>query len=514
MTYPDQPVGTVYNGAGSTEDSMAKIQWDAEVHRMTKIKVIGVGGGGCNAVDDMVHSGFSGVDFYGINTDFQALQVSAVPTKVQIGAEITHGLGAGAIPELGEEAARAHEKELRACLEGADMVFITAGMGGGTGTGAAPVVAEYAKSMDILSVAIVTKPFTFEGPQRMRRAEAGIKTLRDNVDTMIVIMNDKLMDTVGPKTPLTEAFQVSNGVLAQGIRAISDLISMPGLINVDFRDVRTIMGETGGAVMGVGIGKGENRATEAVKKACHSPLQEKIVIDGASGVLMNITGGADVSMHEINEATSLVYEAADPEANIIFGVVIDENMVDELRVTIIATGFADVADSVISGFQPANSARVRNQPMTTPAVVAADPRPAQAEAERVPSQPPAQEPNSEPAITRKRERELDGPRTGGAIDFRRPDNPMKTWDKPASKELRPSDKQPTPPPAERKVETATTAARPMHSPAPSQPTAPMFHEPPAQGPAQVSAQAEQHVEGDPYDEIPALHRRRRQRFFE
>ncbi|OPZ07851.1 MAG: Cell division protein FtsZ [candidate division BRC1 bacterium ADurb.BinA292] len=401
-----------------TERRMAKIQWDEETATMTRIKVIGVGGGGCNAVEDMVSKSFGGVDFFVINTDFQALQRCQVGNKIQIGEEITHGLGAGAIPELGEEAARAHEAELKAALEGADMVFITAGMGGGTGTGAAPVVAEYAKEMGILSVAIVTKPFTFEGPQRMRRAEAGIRRLKENVDTMIVIMNDKLMETVGPKTPLTEAFQIANSVLAQGIRAISDLISMPGLINVDFRDVRTIMGETGGAVMGVGVGKGENRAVEAVRKACHSPLQEKIVIDGARGVLMNITGGPDVTMHEITEATSLIYESADPEANIIFGVVIDESMRDEMRVTIIATGFAESMESNVSGFTP-GAARPRRS------MSSLHERPSEGREDR--------EHDPTPAITRKKEREQSQAQPA-TVDFNRPDNPLKAWEKPAERE--------------------------------------------------------------------------------
>jgi cell division protein FtsZ len=462
-----------------TESSMNKIQWEEDSPSMTVIKVIGVGGGGCNAVDDMVTKGFSGVEFYAVNTDFQALKRNRVPNKIQIGEEITHGLGAGAIPELGEQAARAAEDQLRGILQGADMVFITAGMGGGTGTGAAPVIAEYARSMGILCVSIVTKPFTFEGPQRMRRAIQGIKHLKENVDTMIVIMNDKLMETVGPKTPLTEAFQVVNGVLAQGIRAISDLISMPGLINVDFRDVRTIMGETGGAVMGVGVGKGENRASEAVKKACHSPLQEKIVIDGARGVLINITGGSDITMHEINEATSLVYESADQDANIIFGVVIDDKMVDEMRVTIIATGFSEASESPVNPFSSMESHKIKSRQsvFSSPPPMAQD--------ETNPSG--IKEPDPIPAILRKRAGEM--PASMPSIDFERHDNPLKDWDEPAKRGDQGAPQADGQGADEDRYKT------------------PVFNDTPA---------ADDQTElsgGDPYD-IPALQRRRKQRFFE
>ncbi len=483
-------VSSLFEPAAQGADAMSKIQWDNDSPMMTRIKVIGVGGGGCNAVDDMVAKGFAGVEFYAINTDFQALKKSRIPNKIQIGEESMHGLGAGAIPELGEQAARASEEQIRALLDSADMVFITAGMGGGTGTGAAPVIAEIAKSMGILSVAIVTKPFMFEGPQRMRRATGGIKRLREHVDTMIVILNDKLMETVGPKTPLTEAFQVVNGVLAQGIRAISDLVSMPGLINVDFRDVRTIMGETGGAVMGVGVGKGENRATEAVKKACHSPLQEKIVIDGARGVLINITGGMDTTMHEINEATSLVYDAADPDANIIFGVVIDEKMKDEMRVTIIATGFSEIQDSAVSGLSAMGSERIRSRGSNLFASVTPLPSDV-AEHGSVPAAS-VQEPDPVPALQRKRERELQP--QAMSVDFNRDDNPLKGWDEPLrEKSVEPA----TPPPPPRPMQRSEPLME-------SIPAAPVFDD---SRPQDIDSQ------GDPYD-IPALHRRRRQRFFE
>src|SRR5690606_11962605 len=233
------------------------------------------------------------------------------------------------------------KEEITQALADADMVFITAGLGGGTGTGAAPVVAEIAKNLGILTVAVVTRPFRFEGPQRMRKANEGLERLREFVDTCIIVSNDRLLEVVGPKATLAEAFTVANNVLAMGVSSISDLIGVPGLINVDFADVRTIMNETGGAVMGVGVGKGENRATEAVKKACSSPLLDKIVIDGARGVLICVTGGSDMTLFEVNEATTMVYEAASPDANIIFGAVVDERLKDEVRVTIIATGFED-----------------------------------------------------------------------------------------------------------------------------------------------------------------------------
>jgi len=320
---------------------MQDIQFESDVEPCARIKVIGVGGGGTNAVESMVKSGLRGVEFFVVNTDAQALARSSVASKIQIGNEVTSGRGAGADPNIGAKAAIDHKEEITQALADADMVFITAGLGGGTGTGAAPVVAEIAKNLGILTVAVVTRPFRFEGPQRMRKANEGLERLREFVDTCIIVSNDRLLEVVGPKATLAEAFTVANNVLAMGVSSISDLIGVPGLINVDFADVRTIMNETGGAVMGVGVGKGENRATEAVKKACSSPLLDKIVIDGARGVLICVTGGSDMTLFEVNEATTMVYEAASPDANIIFGAVVDERLKDEIRVTIIATGFED-----------------------------------------------------------------------------------------------------------------------------------------------------------------------------
>ena len=494
---PTSPAATANGTQAHAEDSMnSTIQWEEDKPSMTRIKVIGVGGGGCNAVEDMITKGFSGVEFYAVNTDFQALERCKIPNKIQIGEKTTSGLGAGAIPELGAEAARAAENEIRAVLQGSDMVFVTAGMGGGTGTGAAPVIAEIAKSMDILSVAIVTKPFLFEGQRRMRNANSGILRLKENVDTMIVILNDKLMETVGPKTPLTQAFKVANDVLAQGIRAISDLISKPGLINVDFRDVRTIMGETGGAVMGVGIGKGENRSIEAVKKACHSPLQEKIVIDGARGVLINITGGPDITMMEINEATSSIYESADPDANIIFGFVIDETMKDEMRVTIIATGFSEVVDSAPTYARPALRFRQEGEPEASSQNTA---RPAASTAPI--------EPNPIPAYQRKHEVREPEPAQPMRVDFERADNPLKDWDEPARHEPQAA----TPPPLQAQPQQPQASAYQPFAAAGTEektPTAFILQDSQQGDDAGMGDDS-----GDPMD-IPALARRRRQRFFE
>ena len=306
--------------------------------RYASLRVIGVGGGGCNAVNRMIAAGLKGVDFIAVNTDVQALQRSAAPTKVQVGSNLTRGLGAGANPEIGQKAAEESKEELIKYLKGADMVFITAGMGGGTGTGGAPVIAELAKESGALTVGVVTKPFSFEGRRRMSVAEKGISTLREKVDTLIVIPNDRLLQVVDKKTPILEAFRIADDVLRQGVQGISDLIAVPGLINLDFADVRTIMKDTGSALMGIGVASGENRSVEAAKAAISSPLLETSV-EGAKGVLLNITGGSDLGLFEVNEAAEVVAQACDPEANIIFGAVIDEELKDEVRVTVIATGF-------------------------------------------------------------------------------------------------------------------------------------------------------------------------------
>ncbi|MGL5329771.1 MAG: cell division protein FtsZ [Peptostreptococcaceae bacterium] len=317
------------------------LNFDVESDNFAQIKVIGVGGGGNNAVNRMVEAQLKGVEFIAINTDKQALYTSKAEYKVQIGDKLTRGLGAGANPEIGKKAAEESKDEIIKLLEGADMVFVTAGMGGGTGTGAAPLVAQLAKEMGILTVGVVTKPFVFEGKIRMKNAERGIEDLKANVDTLITIPNDKLLQLVQKNTSMLEAFSIADNVLKQGIQSISDLIAVPGLINLDFADVTSIMKEQGLAHMGMGRAVGENRAVEAAREAIQSPLLETS-IKGAKGVLLNITGGSNLGLFEINEASTLVQESCDPEANIIFGASIREDLGDEISITVIATGFENM----------------------------------------------------------------------------------------------------------------------------------------------------------------------------
>ena len=305
---------------------------------MANIKVVGVGGAGNNGVNRMIDIGIKSVEFIAVNTDKQALNTSKADKKLQIGEKLTRGLGAGADPEVGKCSAEESKAEIAEALKGADMVFVTAGMGGGTGTGAAPIVAEISKEMGILTVAVVTKPFPFEGKRRMLQAEAGIEELKQNVDTLIVIPNEKLLQVVEKQTGLTEAFKMSDNVLRQGVQGISDLITIPGLVNLDFADVKTIMLNAGIAHIGIGVASGERRAQEAARQAIHSPLLETS-IEGAKGVIINITGGEDLGLHEVNTAAELVQRSVDPEANIIFGTVTDPDMKDEIKITVIATGF-------------------------------------------------------------------------------------------------------------------------------------------------------------------------------
>ncbi len=304
-----------------------------------RIKVIGVGGAGCNAVNTMIGAGVRGVEFIAANTDVQHLGRAQALFKVQLGPERTKGLGAGARPEIGKESALESKEKLREALDGADMVFVTAGMGGGTGTGAAPVVASLAQELGALTVGVVTKPFQYEGRRRMAYAEEGLRELRKHVDTLLVIPNQRLLGLVDKSTPWTEAFRVADDVLRQGIQGIADVITTPGYVNVDFADVRTVMMFTGRAVMGIGIARGANRATEAAHKAIASPLLEEGRVEGARGVLLNISGGPGMTLHEVDEAATIIREAADPEANIIVGQVLNPEMKDELIVTVIATGF-------------------------------------------------------------------------------------------------------------------------------------------------------------------------------
>lgn len=313
---------------------------------IAKIKVVGVGGAGGNAINNMIASNLQGVDFIAINTDTQVLSMSLAPTKIQIGASITKGLGAGSNPEIGRQSALEDSSAIAEALEGSDMVFITAGMGGGTGTGAAPVVAGIAKEIGALTVAIVTKPFFYEARIRALNAEAGIKELKNNVDTLIVIPNDRIVQVVDKKTPLVKGFAIANDVLKQVIQGISDIILVPGLINVDFADVKTIMQNTGRAVMGIGTGKGDGGAVEAAKKAISNPLLEDTSIEGAKGILINITGGIDLSLSDVQDAASMIYDSADDGANIIFGAVINPDIEDEVRITVIATGFEEKKEKV------------------------------------------------------------------------------------------------------------------------------------------------------------------------
>jgi len=310
-----------------------------DIARFAKIKVIGIGGGGCNAINSMISlNQIAGVEFLGINTDAQALLTCLATTKVQIGENLTRGLGAGGKPEIGKQAAEESKDKINDFLRDTDMVFLTCGEGGGTGTGATPIVAEIAKELGALTVAVVTKPFQFEGTRRMLAAEEGISNLKDKVDTLIVIPNQRLLEVIDKKMTLLEAFRVTDSVLGQGVQGIADLITMPGLINVDFADVKTIMTNAGSSLMGIGTGVGENRATTAARSAVASPLLE-ISVDGAKGVLFNITGGADLTMAEVDEAAKLISAAVDPDANIIFGATIDESLVDQVKITVIATGF-------------------------------------------------------------------------------------------------------------------------------------------------------------------------------
>ena len=333
-----------------------------------KIKVIGVGGGGGNAVNTMISYCLRGVDFISANTDAQALGASSSPIKIQLGMEITKGLGAGSNPEIGRQSALESRDEIRPYLEGSDMIFITAGLGGGTGTGAAPVIAEIARECSVLTVAVVTKPFQFEGKKRNIQAEEGIAQLRDAVDTLIVVPNQRLLSLGGRSLSLLEAFKKADDILYQAVKGISDLILVPGLINLDFADVKNIMSEMGMAVMGTGVAGGENRAIEAAQKAISSPLLEDNTIQGAHGILLNITGGPDMSLYEVNEASSLIQAEAHEDANIIFGTVIDENMKDEIRITVIATGFDDnVVKKKQSPENVTHLAGFRREDLATPA---------------------------------------------------------------------------------------------------------------------------------------------------
>jgi cell division protein FtsZ len=322
-------------------------EFDMDIDQVARIKVIGVGGGGNNAVNRMIEGGVQGVEFIAVNTDAQALNLSKAEIKMQIGASLTRGLGAGANPEVGRKAVEESHKQIEDVLKGADMVFVTAGMGGGTGTGAAPAIAQISRELGALTIGVVTRPFGFEGRKRAANASAGIEAMRAAVDTLIIVPNDRLLQIVDKKTPMIQAFREADNVLRQGVQGISDLIAVPGLINLDFADVKTIMSNQGTALMGIGSAKGEGRAVEAAKKAISSPLLETS-IHGAQGVLMNITGGTDLSLYEVQEAADIVGSAADKELNMIFGSIINENLKDEIMITVIATGFSELNKTPLS----------------------------------------------------------------------------------------------------------------------------------------------------------------------
>ena len=328
---------------------------------VARIKVIGVGGGGCNAVNRMIDSGLAGIEFWTVNTDAQALTYSSTTNTMQLGQKLTRGLGAGGNPSIGQKAAEESRDEIFQALEGSDLVFITAGMGGGTGTGAAPVVAECAKEAGALTVGVITRPFTFEGRRRTSQADSGIAALQASVDTLIIIPNDKLLSVISEQTPVQEAFRVADDILRQGVQGISDIITISGLVNVDFADVRAVMADAGSALMGIGVGSGKSRAREAAIAATSSPLLETS-IDGAGGVVFNITGGSDLTLHEVNQAAEIIYEAVDPNANIIFGAVIDDRLQGEIRITVIATGFSMESRSIPSFTGSSSSSNVT--PMT------------------------------------------------------------------------------------------------------------------------------------------------------
>ena len=317
------------------------LDFDVEMEQFARIKVIGVGGGGNNAINRMIEAGLKGIEFIAVNTDAQALYLSKAEKKIQLGEKLTKGLGAGADPDVGMKAAEESVDEIKKALGSADMVFVTAGMGGGTGTGGAPVIARIARECGALTVGVVTKPFSFEGRKRNGQAERGIQSLRDAVDSLIAIPNDRLLQVVDKHTGFNDAFKIADDILRQGVQGISDLIAVPGVINCDFADVQTVMQNTGSALMGIGTAKGENRAAEAARMAISSPLLETS-IEGAKGVLFNISGGSNLTLFEINEAAEIIHQAADSEANIIFGANIDETLEEEVRVTVIATGFNSI----------------------------------------------------------------------------------------------------------------------------------------------------------------------------
>jgi cell division protein FtsZ len=337
------------------------VNFSSQLESFAHIKVVGIGGGGCNAVERMIKEGLQGVEFIAINTDAQALMLSSAPTRVRIGEKLTRGLGSGGNPEQGRKAAEESQEALYNVLRGADMVFVTSGMGGGTGTGAASIIAQIGRELGALTIGVVTRPFAFEGSRRIQVAEAGIEKLKEQADTLIVIPNDRLLQIVDKHANLQDAFRIADDVLRQGVQGISELITVPGLINLDFADVRTIMSEGGAALMAVGTGHGEERAKMAAEQAISSQLLD-ITIDGARGILFNVTGGPDLTLFEVNQAAAIIKETAHPDVNLIFGAVIDQNMTDEVRVTVIATGFERSGITVRRAAEPQKNPLRQDKP--------------------------------------------------------------------------------------------------------------------------------------------------------
>src|SRR3989338_4512056 len=374
----DDSLKNLFSGSSSKRRNF---EVTPDVTPVARIKVLGVGGGGGNALNRMIKSNIKGIEFIAVNTDAQALYHNEAPVKINIGKATTRGLGAGSHPDVGRQAAEESSEEIKQALDGAEMVFITCGLGGGTGTGAAPVIAELARDMGILTVGVITKPFTFEGHRRRTQAEEGLENLKNKVDTLITIPNDKILSLIDKKTPLTEAFMVVDDVLRQGVQGISDLITVHGMINVDFADVKAIMENAGSALMGIGYGTGETRATDAARAAVESPLLE-LDIQGAKGILFNITGGSDLSMFEVDEAARIITEAADPEANIIFGAVINDQFGGEVKCTVIATGFEDVTQAT---YMPGGSSVFRGAYGAVKASSSSAPKNRPAEGREMPS---------------------------------------------------------------------------------------------------------------------------------
>jgi len=389
----------------STGSKRRNLEVTPEVTPVARIKVIGIGGGGGNALNRMIRSNIKGIEFIAVNTDSQALYHSEAAVKVNIGKATTRGLGAGAAPEIGRQAAEESSEELKQMLAGADMVFITCGLGGGTGTGASPVIAEIARDLGILTVGVVTKPFSFEGFRRKTQAEEGLENLKSKVDTLITIPNDKILSLIDKKTPLTEAFGVVDDVLRQGVQGIADLITVHGMINVDFADVKTIMENAGSALMGIGYGTGETRASDAARAAIESPLLE-LDIQGAKGILFNITGGNDLSMFEVDEAARIITEAADPEANIIFGAVMNDNYTGEIKITVVATGFDERRGTSITRplgeFRPTAAKQTQAAPTPVGAGAGAGDVPAQPSTPQMPTGEDASSEYDIPAFIRQR----------------------------------------------------------------------------------------------------------------